>query len=91
MKKGRSEMKGERSAILQTLPWGGGDLQCFRPSGGRGLQGGRSAIQHRNQTSTPFSMLFTGFLISFFFSRSAGDGCKIVLPLHSGDVLKDSV
>ena len=70
--RGRSAMKGERSAMLQTfslggrsamlqifrgkvcnvadLPGGGGSamLQTFR---GEGLQGGRSAIQHRSSSS----------------------------------------
>ena len=39
-------------ATLQTFPqgrsaMGGEGLQCCRSSGGEGLQGGRSAIQHR--------------------------------------------
>ena len=46
---GRSAMKGERSAMLQTFPLEEG-LRCCRSSGwgGGGLQGGRSAIQHRH-------------------------------------------
>ena len=44
--RGRYAMKGGRSAMLQTLPLGGRSamLQIFW---GKGLQGGRSAIQHR--------------------------------------------
>ena len=54
--RGRSAMKGGRFAILQTFPLGGRSamLQIFRGKvcnvadlPGEGLQGGRSAIQHR--------------------------------------------
>ena len=53
--RGRSAMNGGRSAMLQTFALRGRSamlqifqgevLQCCRPSGGEGLQGGRSAIQ----------------------------------------------
>ena len=39
------QITGERFAMLQIFR--GEGLQCCRPSRGEGLQGGRSAIQHR--------------------------------------------
>ena len=58
--RGRSAMKGGISAMLQTFPLGGrsATLQTFR---GGGLQGGRSAIQHRN-TKLTYTQFIRGFI-----------------------------